>query len=379
MYFNYEGGLCREPLNLSDTDENREYAKGLAATIKHEINADVFDYARYFPESKRLEENTLQYWVKLWLEIKKGKVSPATLKGYDRWCRNYIIPKFGSRQAEQIDAIEVDLWITNDLLKLSSKSIKDIISCLRQIYVMYRKRNHSAANPTDGIKVDLPDDDEPDAFNLDEIEKILQTHTKQPGELNAVTFAMWTGPRPSEFLSLGWDDVNLRTGEVVFCRSVVLGTYKATKTKRSKRWVDLLVPALDALRRQHELTGHLQAIEIEVLQRDNRTIKKELFRPVFICTNTDKPYLDVKHFNRSFFIKHLEKAEVRHRCVSICRHSFASQMLSTGVMPIDWICEQMGHTSDAMLRRKYGKYFKKQRKINPADLANQAFGFTSVS
>jgi integrase len=137
----------------------------------------------------------------------------------------------------------------------------------------------------------------------------------------------------------------------------------------------LLKPAKEALERQYELTGKLPPIQINVLQRDDKTIKQERFRPVFVNTSTLEPYTDVKQFNRQFFIKHLEAAEVRHRCVSICRHSFASQMLSSGVVAIDWICEQLGHTTDAMLRRKYAKHFKKQRKVNPADVANQAFGF----
>ena len=375
IYFTYEKKLCREPLNMEDTPENNEYANGIAATITHELKSGIFQYSRHFPESKQLEELRLQHWVNLWLKLKKSKVAPATWLGYDRWCRNYISPQFGKQLAEEIDAVDVEQWIADDLTGLSNKSIKDIISCLRQIYILYRKRNRSAANPTDGVTITLPDDDEPDAFDLDEINKIIEYPTDKPGELNAVEFAVWTGPRPSEFLALGWDDVNLKTGEVVFRRSVVLKTYKATKTKRSKRWVDLLKPAKEALERQYELTGKLPPIQISVLQRDNKTIKQERLRPVFVNTSTLEPYTDVKQFNRQFFIKHLEAAEVRHRCVSMCRHSFASQMLSSGVVAIDWICEQLGHTTDAMLRRKYGKHFKKQRKVNPADVANQAFGF----
>ena len=373
VYFNYNGELCREPLNLSDTRENRRYAEGLVATIKHEIDSGRFNYGLHFPNSAKLAENRLDHWVSLYLDIKKKQVSPATWLGYDRWCRNYILPSFGHRQAEQLDAIHVQQWIADDLCALSSKSIKDIISVLRQIYMLYRMRNQSAANPTDGIKIVLPDDDEPDAFSLDEVNKIVNTATHRPGDLNAVQFAICTGPRPSEWLALGWDDVNLETGEVAFKRSIVLKTYKATKTKRSKRWVDLLPQAKDALAKQYALTGGLKPVKIKVLQRDNRTVKAETFRPVFINDSTARAYEDVKHFNRNFFIKHLVKAEVRHRCVSMCRHTFASTMLSMGTVPINWICDQLGHTSDAMLRRKYAKLFKRQRSFDPVLIAGGAF------
>lgn len=39
-----------------------------------------------------------------------------------------------------------------------------------------------------------------------------------------------------------------------------------------------------------------------------------------------------------------------------CRHTYASQMLSTGVVPLDWIADQMGHTSTAMIWKHYGKW-----------------------
>ncbi|MNF09535.1 Phage integrase family protein [compost metagenome] len=50
------------------------------------------------------------------------------------------------------------------------------------------------------------------------------------------------------------------------------------------------------------------------------------------------------------------RAKVRHRGPNNCRHTFASQMLTSGVVPIDWIAAQMGHTSTAMILRHYGKW-----------------------
>ncbi|MFT5780659.1 MAG: hypothetical protein ACI9EB_000012 [Pseudomonas sp.] len=39
-----------------------------------------------------------------------------------------------------------------------------------------------------------------------------------------------------------------------------------------------------------------------------------------------------------------------------CRHTYASQLLSSGAVPLDWIADQMGHTSTAMIWRHYGKW-----------------------
>ncbi|MES6203442.1 hypothetical protein U6N28_12535, partial [Cutibacterium acnes] len=56
---------------------------------------------------------------------------------------------------------------------------------------------------------------------------------------------------------------------------------------------------------------------------------------------------------------HLEEVGVRYRGPNNCRHTYASQMLSTGVVPLDWIADQMGHTSTAMIWRHYGKWINK--------------------
>ncbi len=271
-------------------------------------------------------------------------------------------------QADEIDAIDIEEWIAQDLCDLSSKTMKDILSVFRMIYIFYRKRNRSAANPTDGVSISLPDDEEPDAFTRDEIGLISNTSTHRQSELNGAVFAIWTGPRPSEWLALGWDEVDLDHREVYFKRAIVERIYKATKTKRSRRSVDLLAPAVDALKRQYAITGHLPPVEIEVLQRDNRTVRKETFRPVFINTNTGNPFGAVRYF-KWFWEPHLQQAGVRHRPVGMCRHSFACQMLTAGVMK-SWIIEQLGHTTEAMLRKKYGRLFKRERRVNPADEVN---------
>ncbi|MEZ0150159.1 MAG: DUF3596 domain-containing protein [Candidatus Reddybacter sp.] len=374
VYFSYKGDLCREPLGLEPTEDNKQYAQGLAATIRHEIKQGVFDYAQRFPNSEKLKHNTVGAWLDIWLPIKERQVAPSTIIGYRRWVERHIRPKWGEVQADRIDALHIEAWTTEELAVLSNKSIKEVLSIFNQVFVLYRQRNRSAFNPLEGVRVTLPDDEDPDPFTLDEIKTFLTTPTHRPGDLNYAAFAMWCGPRPSEALALGWDDVDLKNSLLLIRRAVVLLVYKATKTKRSKRAVDLVKPALEALQRQFELTGHLPPIEIDVLQRDNRTIRKERFRPVFINQATGRPYLDIKQYRKSFWERHIEKTGVRYRGPSNCRHTFASQMLTANADK-QWILDQLGHTTDAMLRRKYSKYIREDDRESRVERANRALGF----
>jgi integrase len=49
--FRYQNVRCREQSVLPDTAVNRKNMEKVMAKIELEINAGIFDYARYFPNS----------------------------------------------------------------------------------------------------------------------------------------------------------------------------------------------------------------------------------------------------------------------------------------------------------------------------------------
>ncbi len=356
IYFTYQGEKCREPITGAATRENIAYAERLVAMINHEIIAGTFDYQRHFPHSKRLKTNTLNHYLDLFLQIKSARVADETLRGYTAKIETHIRPKFGKRQADNISYLEVETWITGDLQTKASKTIKDVVAILRSVYKLYRKDHPGAADPTEGISISLPDDSEPDPFTREEIGHILNTDPHgRIQELNMIQFMIWTGPRVSEVLPFAWEDVvDLERGQIRFRRSKVRGRYKATKTKMANRIIELVRPAREALQAQYALTGTLPPQVVEIKQRDNRTIKQESLRFVFLNSNTGEPHYSDFTIRDRFFKTHLKRAGVRERGTNQCRHTYISQMLTAG-MPAEWIAKQAG-TSVAMIRKHYGKW-----------------------
>ncbi len=51
--FYFQGVRCRERVKLPPTKANQKYVENLKAQILAEIARGTFDYAKYFPESKR--------------------------------------------------------------------------------------------------------------------------------------------------------------------------------------------------------------------------------------------------------------------------------------------------------------------------------------
>ncbi|MFH4130301.1 site-specific integrase, partial [Acinetobacter baumannii] len=92
--------------------------------------------------------------------------------------------------------------------------------------------------------------------------------------------------------------------------------------------------------KQYQITGNARAKTIEVLQRDNKTKRTENVR--FVWINHERSNHFEYHELRYRWNKHLKKAKVRKRGINQGRHTFASQLLTSGQVPPEWIAEQLG-------------------------------------
>ena len=104
----------------------------------------------------------------------------------------------------------------------------------------------------------------PDPFTKAEIERTLATKTRRPQELLMMKFAFWTGVRVSELISIGWDDIDLDQGIVRIKRANVKGYHKVPKTRGSVREVELLQPAIEAIK-EHKAKSKKQKAILSLL------------------------------------------------------------------------------------------------------------------
>lgn len=98
-------------------------------------------------------------------------------------------------------------------------------------------------DPAEGLFVRPPAPEAPDPFIREEIKQILETPTSRIQEVSMVQFMIWAGR--------GFQKRSRRLGRMsiwskvrwTFHRSMVLGAYQVTKTRRSTRRVRLLASA----------------------------------------------------------------------------------------------------------------------------------------
>lgn len=151
-------------------------------------------------------ENTFGHYLDLWLKIKANSVAASSYRGYANKAEVHVRPRWGTIQINRIDHLDLQEWIQGPLSKtLKNKTIRDIISNVRQVFRLYRTRMKVAHDPTEGLMVRLPDPEAPDPFTRAEIKQIQETHTSRTKELLMVQFMIWAGPRVSETIALAWD------------------------------------------------------------------------------------------------------------------------------------------------------------------------------
>ena len=380
--FRYRGQRCRETLkNLAPTKSNIRFAERKRSAILLEITQGSFDYSHHFPDSRnatKFSDNAAQFKtistaLDEWLAIAKTNVTPNTYRGYAGAVENYVRPAFGSLTLGQLTRTKIQHWIASDLSKLQSSGINAKLVPLKGIIKNAIADRVLTHDPLVDVRPPQTDYVEPDPLTLAEIDALLGVASTRTSEMNMVKFALWSGLRPGELVALAWEDIDWVHGTVSVRRSLSRDGYKVPKTRRSVRKVELLTPAREALEAQRALTELRPLETVATCQRDNRQLRTEHIRFVFISSVKNAAFNSVENYRRYFWDELLRKAKVRGRGCKTTRHTFISQMLTSG-MPKEWIMRQVGHASMSTIDNHYGKWIREDA-LNMASIADEKFGF----
>jgi len=383
--FMLHGQRCKEPLAgiVKVNKASIAYADNKRRTILAEIKEGRFDYAAHFPESRRAailsgrpganSKLTVQEGVERWMEVQLVKKASSTSRNY-QYKANHVITKFGKRRI--VDIIKSDLELFQaQLLKqnLSPKTVNDIFTVVRGVWGDAFDDGVIRTNPMDRIKnIERDsDDDNADPFTREEMDKLALIKESRAQDANMILFDCWAGLSVSELIALSWDDVDLAGGTITIRRARVHSGYKIPKEKSRARTVELIDPAIEYLRRQWQYTGNLPPIAVDVTQRDNISTKRENVKFVFRNSVSGEPWYG-SSLGR-WFTSHLKKIGVRHRGPNQCRHTFASQALSSYV-PVEWVARQLGHMDTTMVKKHYGRWIPNDTK-SLAGMVSQMMGF----
>ena len=353
--FSFRGVQCREALSLAHTDANIKYASNLRAEILNKIERGAFNYADYFPDSRRarifghaVSTITVGQMLDDFIVDAEKSMEYSTVKGYKSAITVHLRPTFGELMVRDLTPQHIRAWVRG--LNTTLKSIRNTLIPLRHVLEQALNDDLIQRNPLGKVVLDklvdkgqAESDYEVDPF--DEIERAAILDQAKGQARNLIQFAFYSGLRTSELIGLEWGDVDWINGTVRVQRAVVAGKLKKrTKTKAGMRDVLLLPPARQALEAQKDFT-FLQGGRI-------------FHHPI-----THKPYVTDDEIRRNAWTAFLRLAGVRYRNPYQTRHTYASMLLSNGENPL-WVAKQMGHVDTEMITRTYGKWIPDRNSKN---------------
>ncbi|GGO80094.1 integrase [Marinobacterium nitratireducens] len=396
--FRYRGERCREALEqvARITKSSISYAQNKRNVILTEIKEGRFDYAAHFPNSPKahlysgyggdVTRRTVEEGTTKWLEVQKAKRAHSTYKNYKHKA-DYVSKKWGSRRIAEIPKSDIELFQSELLAQgLKPKTVNDIFTAVRGIWSDAFQDGVIKHNPLDRIQnLERDDDDEgsADPFSREELDRLANILTNRPMDINMFMFTAWSGLSLSEVMALAWEDIDTETWTLKVQRARVYTQYKVPKERSRVRVVELIDPAIDWLKRQEPFTKMLPPQEVEVIQRNNVTTRKDEVRFVFLNAPDRAPEKisdSTPWYVSSLVRRHrsaLQKAKLRARGANQYRHTFASQLLSNYI-PLEWVARQLGHADTTMVKRHYGCWIPNDTR-SMAGMISQMMGFRKDS
>lgn len=351
--FRFRGVRCREQTKLEDTPANRKRAKQILDRIEAEILLGTFQYADYFPKSKKVAEfaamerrvdcqnsrvPTFSEFAEVWFAENEVAWRFSHKDNVRLTLDKYLIPRFGDTPMDQIlkeEILELRRQLSrkprkNGTVGLSPDRINRILGLISQILKEGADR-YGFTNPHRGIKPLKVPKTHIDPFSLEEVEKIIDT--VRPDFRNYFITRFFTAMRTGEIDGLKWKYVDFERREILVRETWSKGRAEYTKTEGSQREIQMSQPVYDALVRQKQVTGNHDYV---------------------FCNSEGKP-IDCHNFGNRVWYPLLRFLGLKKRRPYQTRHTAATLWLAAGESP-EWIARQMGHTTTVMLFTTYSRY-----------------------
>lgn len=365
--FRYKGQRCREYTAAEDNKSNRSKMEKILKKIEEDIEANNFEYRRYFPNSKLAEKFDSPQTIRSQISLATQQAFMAAPVMVDTplfrdfaeqwfnefsvgWRRTYIstvrqiidsrlIPAFGDKAVSNIRREDI-LSFRSTLAKdpgrkqdstLSPRRINAIVLVLTQVLNEAADRFHftTAGDRIKPLKLKKAD---VKPFTLDQVNQIIET--VRPDFKDYFTVRFFTGMRTGEIDGLKWKYVDFEKRLISVRETFTAGDEDYTKNDTSQRDIRMSQPVYDALKRQYVATGKFSK---------------------FVFCNRDGNPIDLHNFCKRVWYPLLQHLNLEKRTPYQTRHTAATLWLAAGEAP-EWIARQLGHANTEMLFTIYSRY-----------------------
>jgi integrase len=229
---------------------------------KAKLRAVLRDFEDGLPTGRR--RYTVGEAVEDWLAHGMGLQQPSTVVNRAVLARTHLVPMLGRRRLVELTVHDVDAWLADRATMLSTDTVHRLHGILRA--VLRRAQAHDHVKRNVALLVDPPRGTvgrPSKALTADQATRLLAAAEADDAMRAYVVVSLLTGARTEELRALTWTHVDLdgKPPTVALWRSVRAGG--ETKTRQSRRTVELPALAVEALRvhRTSQLHAQLAAGE----------------------------------------------------------------------------------------------------------------------
>jgi len=351
--FYYQGVRCRESTEFTDTPANRRKLAKTLRQIESAIAQDAFDYAIYFPRSRKIRQfagqrvvdtpspefiPTFGAFAHAWYQENEPAWSTSHCKNTRQSLRTYIGPVFDGVRIDQIDKAQI-LAFRNDMLAgeytrepPSNNFVNKVIATLRQV-INEAVDRYGFKSPFIGYKKLRSEKSEVMPFDLEQVQQIIDNI--RPSFKNYIIVKFFTGLRTSEVNALRWVHINPKEGLIHVREGYVRNEVTGLKNSSSNRDVIMSPEVAAAFEDQRKVTGGFDYV---------------------FCNDQGKP-IDLANFTKRVWKPLLAQLEIAYRKPYDTRHTAATLMLAAGESP-SFVAMQLGHSNTEMLFKVYNRFIR---------------------
>ena len=312
---------------------------------------------------------TLDQHLDQWLETAaKCRLSEGTFASYEYMLKRYVRPLLGYRKLATLSPLDLQM-LYNALQSrgLSARTVRYVHSVLSSALKQAIKWRMLTHNPASAVDVPRHERREMRAFSPEEAGRFLAAAS---GDRYCVlfAFALTTGMRPEEYLSLQWKDLDLKTGITSVQRTLIWRRkgggwcFGEPKTPRSRRTIPLPASVVRALATHRRLQAE------ERLKAGSNYTQHDL---VF-ATSEGGPLM-LRNLIRRHFKPILKRAGLPDSIrLYDLRHSCATLLLAAEENP-KVVSERLGHASIVLTLDTYSHVLPSMQKAASDKLETMLF------
>lgn len=318
-------------------------------------------------------KQTLNEYFDEWLEtIAKPRLQYRTFQDYGDLFRRYVRESLGNIKLADLKSLHIQkLYGQIQKKGLSARTVQYTHAALRSALQHAVKVNMLPRNEAQLVQLPKQTRKEMDVLNQTEVGAFLDA---LQGERFATmfSFALATGCRPEEYLSIQWKDIDFEKGTAIIRRSLITHRkgggwhFGEPKTKQSRRTIPLPLSTLKELR-----THRREQLEAK-LKLGTAWNNFDLVFPSEIGTPLNPP-----NITRAFK-KALERAEIRTSIrLYDLRHTTATLLLQAGVNP-KVVSERLGHSTIVLTLDVYSHVLPSMQEAATEQLEEMIFRKTGT-